>query len=153
MAGQVKFLRKNHLDLDRPNPTIVITDAIATNNGQDSVNFLRNRNNISGWLTTDSTDAANTEILCELGDFLNIDHILLVKHNFKDFLIEYRDLFDVWQTYENVTANTDGTNLYTKTSPINADAVRITITAAQVVDADKQMRQLILAEQIAPDRL
>ena len=59
-TGQILFLRKNHIDLNRPNPVITITDAAASNTGQDSVIFLRNRNNISGWLTTGSEDATPT---------------------------------------------------------------------------------------------
>lgn len=144
--GQILFLRKNHIDLDRPNPIITITDPVAVNTGQDSVIFLRNRNNISGWLTTESDDSANTEILVELFDILPIDFIELVKHNFKDYLVEWRDSLGVWSDYTNVVGNVETTNIHEKDSPIEADAIRITIYNTQTADADKEMRQLIITQ-------
>lgn len=147
MSEQILFCRKNHIDLDRVNSTITITDAIATNTGQDSVDFLRNRNNISGWLTTDSTDAANTVILSSFGgDFEDVDYISLIRHNFKDYLVEWQDSFDVWATYVNVASNTKSTNVHQLTTPVNAKAIRITVTAMQTLDEDKEMRQLIITE-------
>lgn len=145
-TGQILFLRKNHIDLDRPNPTITITDATAESTGQDSVEFLRNRNNISGWVTTGSNDAANTEMLIEFGEFLNVDFVELILHNFKDYLIEYRDEALAWQTYVNISSNTTSTSIHEKDTPVVANAFRITITGTQVADADKEMRQLIITE-------
>jgi len=145
-TGQILFLRKNHIDLNRPNPAITITDSVATNTGQDSVIFLRNRNNISGWLTTDSTDAANTVMLIELFDLLNVDFIMLVKHNFKNYTIEWRDAGAVWNSFDIGTLNTLGTNIHEKDTPVITNAIRITITGTQIVDADKEMRQLIITE-------
>lgn len=145
-TGQILFLRKNHIDLNRPNPVITITDAAASNTGQDSVIFLRNRNNISGWLTTGSEDATPTVILVELFDFLNVDFIELIKHNFKSYLIEWRDLAEAWHTFEDVSANILSTNISQKDVPVNTNAIRITITSTQLVDADKEMRQLIITE-------
>lgn len=144
--GQILFLRKNHIDLDRPNPLITITDSVATNTGQDSVLFLRNRNNISGWVTTDSNDSANTEILINLYDFLPVDYISLVKHNFKDYLIEWKDEFDAWNTYANVVNNELKTTVHEQAVKVEADAIRITIYNTQIADADKEMRQLIITE-------
>ena len=146
MSSQIQFLRKNHIDLDRPNPVITITDAVATNTGQTSVDFLRNRNNVSGWVTTDSTDAANTEILITFGDFLDVDFIELVKHSFKDYLIEWQDLTDTWATYVSVSTNAESTTIHELTTPVNAKAIRITITAMQTLDQDKELRQLIITE-------
>lgn len=147
MANQILFLRKNHIDLDRANPVITITDPVATNTGQTSVDFLRNRNNISGWLTTGSTDAAGTIIHVSFGgDFLDVDFVELVRHNFKSYLIEWQDLFDVWATYSSETVNTETTNIHQKDTPVNAKAIRITINSTQTVDADKEMRQLIITE-------
>lgn len=147
MAGQIKFYRKSHLDLDRDNPTITITDSVATNTGQAYANLLRNRNNNSGWLTTGSDDTANTEILVEFGDYVDIDAVMLVKHNFKDYLIEYYDGGSMsFVTYENVTSNTETTNIHTASSTINTNAIKITVYATQTADADKSMRQLIITE-------
>lgn len=144
--AQIKFFRKNHLDLNRPNASITITDLIALNNGQNSVSQLRNRNNITGWLTTGSTDAANTIILSEFGDLLNVDHIQMIKHNFKNYLIEWLDVFDVWNEYENITNNTIETTIHSKDTPVQTRAIRITIYNTFVADTDKEMRQLIITE-------
>lgn len=143
---QILFLRKNHIDLDKFNINITVTDSVATNTGQDSVDFVRNRNNISGWVTTNSDDTANTVFLVEMGDFLPVDWVQLIKHNFKDYLIEYRDALDAWQTYENVTNDIKSTTIYKKDSQVSTDAIRITIYGTQVADADKELRQLIITE-------
>lgn len=147
-TGQILLFRKNHIDLQRPNPVITITDNVALDNGQDSVIYLRNRDNISGWLTTDSTDAANTEILVEMFDFQNVDFISLIGNNFKNYTIEWRDEFLVWNTYASISANTLTTNSHLKDTPVVTDAIRITITGTQIADADKELRQLIITEKI-----
>ena len=145
-TGQILFVRKNHIDLDRPNPVITITDNVASNTGQDSVIFLRNRNNISGWLTSNSDDSANTEILIELFDFLNVDFIQMIKHNFKNYLIEWRDNFAVWNNYVSISANTLETSIHEKDTPVVTNAIRITINNTIEADVDKVMRQLIISE-------
>lgn len=145
MPQQITFYKKNHIDLDRPNPTITITDSIATNTGQANVDLMRNRENDSGWLTTNSTDAANTEILIDLGDHQDIDVIMLLKMNFKDFDIDYWDIGSgVWVTYESVTNNTNEN--YISENTVNTNQIRITINSTQTADADKVMRQLIITE-------
>ena len=54
----------------------------------------------------------------------------------------------MWQVYENVTTNTDGTTAHLKDAPVDTDAIRITITATTLVDADKEMRQLIITQKL-----
>lgn len=148
MASQITFYRKNIIDLDEVNPSITITDAVATNTGQDSVDFLRNRNNITGWLTSGSTDAANTQMEVYLGDYYDVDFVELVEHNFQDYLIEYNDAASGYLTYENVTGKTESTSIHTKTTAVTTNKIRITITACQTTDADKEMRQLIITSKL-----
>ena len=148
MASQIKFFNKNYIDLDKPNPVITITDSVASNTGQDSVDLMRNRNNFSGWLTTGSTDAANTEILIELKDYMDVDFIELVKHNFKNYLIEYNDSISGWLTYINVSNSTLETSIHEKDTAVNTNKIRITITGCQTVDADKELRQLIITSKL-----
>lgn len=145
MAGQIKFFKKSFIDADRTNPTITVTDSVATNDGQEFVEYLRNRNNNSGWNTSGSADSANTEILIELKDFQDVDMVMLVKHNFKNFLVEYFDIgLGSFQTYGSFTDNTNTTTLIEKS--VNTDQIRITITGTFVADDDKTMRQLIVTE-------
>lgn len=142
---QILFLRKNHIDLDKPNIIITVTDNVAFNNGQSSVDFVRNRNNVSGWVTTESNDTANTEFLVEMGDLLPVDWIQIIKHNFKDYTVEYRDVSDNWILVQAVTNDTKSTTIF-EFDKVQADAIRITIQGTQIPDADKEMRQLIIAE-------
>ena len=53
---------RNKIDLTNPNVVITVTDATADNDGQDFVDLMRNRRNDSGWATTQSNDAANTQL-------------------------------------------------------------------------------------------
>lgn len=143
----IKFYRPNIMDLSNVNATITVTDAIASNNGQQFTDFLRNRKNTSGWATTDSTDAANTELLFNFNDLREFDSIMLVGHNFKSFLLEYND-GGTWDTLQDVTDNALTTNYYTYSPLIETDQIRLTIRATQVVDADKFMAQFIVTESI-----
>jgi len=153
-TGQIKFFRKNHIDLDRPNPELTVTDLVAINNGQAATKFLRNRDNNSGWRTTDSTDAANTELLIDLKDYQDITDVMLIKHNFKDFLVEYYDVSSaMFLTYENVVGNTKTTNVLNKETAINTNQIKITITATMQTDEDKSMRQLIITEKFGAGQL
>ena len=145
MSGQIKFFKKNHIDADNINPELTVTDLVASNDGQEFLKFLRNRNNNSGWNTSSSTDAANTEILIDLKDYQDVDTIILVRHNFKDFLIEFFDVgLGDFDTYLNVVNNTEKTTFVSKS--VNTNKIRITISATMTVDDDKSMRQLIVTE-------
>src|SRR4051812_33469430 len=89
MAQQICVFKKNLIDLSNTNGVLTVTDATATNNGQTFVDFIRNRNNSSAWLTTGSNDAANTQIDVDLGETRDITDIILVKHNWKAYTIKY----------------------------------------------------------------
>ena len=150
----VKFFKKNKIDLDFTDAFITITDGVATNDGQDFADFLRNRDNTSGWMTTDSTDAANTEIEANLGapgNAKDLDKIILVNHNFKAFTIQYwDDILLVWTAFVpaiNETVNTDTTTEFTFAS-VNTSKIKIVIDSTQIVDDDKRMTQLIMTELI-----
>lgn len=143
----IKFYKKSVIDLDNTLPVLTVTDSVATNTGSDFTDFLRNRRNSSGWATTGSSDAGNTQILIEFNDLKEFNRIMLVQHNFKNFLLEYRDVADSWQTIQNVTNNIDATN-YFEFSLVEGSAVRLTITATQVVDSDKFLRQFIICEEL-----
>ncbi len=147
----IKFFRKNKIDLDYSGVSIAITDAVAADNGEDFVDFLRNRNNTSGWATTDSTDAANTQIDVDMGSRKDIDCILLVEMNFKAYTIQYYDEdLAAWTNFStaiNVTGNTTATKLHTFNT-VSAKLIRIIITGTFVTNDDKYMTQLIITEQL-----
>jgi hypothetical protein len=145
----IKFFRKNKIDLDYSGVDISITDAVASDKGDDFVHFLRNRNNTSGWATTGSSDAANTQIDIDMGSRKDVDCILLVEMNFKNYTIQYYDedlaSWTNFSTSINVTNNTTATRLHTFNS-VSARLFRIIITATFVANADKFMTQLIITE-------
>ncbi len=143
----VKFFRKNLYDLSNTFPTTTVTDAIASDNGEDYVDLMRNRNNTSGWSTTDSTDAANTTLEIDFNDSVSIDAILLLGHNLKAFTIKY-NLLGVWTAFSTPiaeTANTQDSNYYSFASVVT-DGLQIRITGAQTVNADKYIKQFIATE-------
>lgn len=146
----IKFFKKNKIDLDFT-ATITITDGVADNDGQDFVNFLRNRDNFSGWSTTGSTDAANTELVAEMDGAKDIDRIFLVKHNFKNFTIQYWDEDSLtWTNFStaiNVTNNTLETS-YFEFNSVYTSKIKLVITGTMTPDADKFLNQLIMTEEI-----
>lgn len=146
MSEQIKLYYRNILDIDNNNITLTVTDTIATDNGQTIVDFVRNRNNNSAWLTTGSTDAANTEIELDLADVEFIDSIILVGHNLGAFTIQYDDSGWVdFSTPINETVNADSTTGFTFTEVLT-NKIRIIISGTQVVDADKIIKQIIVAK-------
>jgi len=149
MPQQIKWYKKNFVDIDNDNTTITITDATATDNGQDYVDFMRNRKNTSGWRTTGSNDAANTQIDFDLGDSYDIDRILVVGHNLGAFTIQYWDgaAFTDFSTAINETTNTDSTTEFTFNS-VSTDQIRVVITGTQTADEDKVIKQFIITESI-----
>ncbi len=143
----IKFFRKNKIDLDYTGVVLTVTDAIATDTGEDYIDFLRNRNNTSGWATTDSTDAANTQLDIDLGSGKDIDSIHLVSMNFKAYTIKYWNgsSYVDFSTAIAVTANAVATKHHTFNS-VSARLIRIIITQTFVADDDKFMTQLIITE-------
>ena len=154
MAQQIKFYKRNKIDLLTTEANITVTDAAATNTGQSFVDFVRNRSNDSAWITTGSNDAANTQLDVFLGESKAIDEIFLIGHNFKAFTIQYFDgvVFQDFSTAISETTNSDFVTNFTFTSQ-ETDQIRIIITGTQTADADKVLRQLVLTEKIATGQL
>lgn len=150
MSQQIRFFKKNKADLSNENVAITVSDTVATNNGQDFVDFVRNRNNTSAWVTTGSTDAANTSLVIDFVDIIEIRDIILVGHNFKVFTIQYWNgsAYADFPTPINETVNDEYVSHFiTGTSSTSTSKIKIIITGAQTVDADKVLRQLIATEQ------
>lgn len=144
--SQIKLFNKNIADIDNPNIAITVTDSIAVSDGQDIIDFVRNRNNNSAWVTTDSTDAANTTLEIDMADVEFIDTIILVNHNFKSFTIKYWDTGWVdFSTPINETTNSDLTTEFAF-DEVLASKIQIVINGCQEVDADKILKQLIIAK-------
>lgn len=147
----LKFYKKNIIDLDNTDAALTVTDVVATNNGEDFLDYMRNRNNTSGWMTTNSTDAANTTLVADFGASYDVDSILVLKHNLKAFTIKYWNLDTLaWTAFSTAiaeTTNTADSNYYSFTKVVTTK-IQIIITGAQVVNADKFINQLIVTELI-----
>ncbi len=144
------FYEKSFMDLNNESIVLTVTDAVASDTGSASLDAIRNRNNASGWGTTESTDAANTQIDVDFGDIVEIDTLLLILHNFKAYTIQY-DLdsagFTDFSTVINVSGNTENVTKH-EFVPVELDTIRLIITGAMTVDADKFLRQMIATNKI-----
>lgn len=149
MAQQIKFFNKNKLDIDNNSVALTVTDTTATNDGTTFLNNMRNRNNASGWLTTGSNDAANTTIIFDMTDEQSITDIIIVKHNLKAFTVKYWNgsSYVDFSTPISETTNTEETN-YFEFDSVSTSRIQLIITGAQVVDADKVIRQFIATEKL-----
>lgn len=145
----IEFYRKNWIDLSYENPSITITDATATDNGQNYVNYLRNRDNVSGWATTGSNDAANTTIVVNFGDARELNKIILLQHNFKAFTIKYWN-GSAWTDFStpiSETANAAADSYYSF-DLVETEQIQIIISGTITADQDKFLKQLLLCEVI-----
>jgi len=149
MEYQILFLEKNKIDQDNNSGSITVTDAVAYNNGQEFVNRVRNRDNRSAWMTTDSTDAANTQLDIDLGEDEFITDIILVKHNWKSYTIQYWNgsSYINFSTVISPTNDTAETTHY-NFNKIETSKIRIIILGTQVANDDKELFQLIITDRI-----
>lgn len=147
MSNNIQFFKKNKIDLDVTQVVITATDDVATDNGQASADLLRNRNNTSGWMTTDSDDTATTTLEANMVNQNDIDNIILVNHNFKEFTIQYWNGLSYvnFSPTINQTTNAETTSRFSFTK-VTTSKIKITITATQTANADKRMTQLIITE-------
>lgn len=151
MSEQIKLLRKNILDLDNPNASIMVTDNTASDDGAGFIDFLRNRKNSSGWATADSNDAALTQLDFFFGDTEFVSQIILVAHNFKNYTIQYLDIdtstFVDFSTPANVINNTVDVTSH-DFDRVQTKQIRLIIQNTIDVDDDKIMSQVVISEGI-----
>lgn len=150
MSQQPIFFEKNKLDIDQgTNVTCTITDATATDTGSSFVDYMRNRNNRSGWGTVGSNDAANTEQLWELSDEVSIDTLILIGHNFGSYTIQYWNgsTYVDFSTAVSVSGNTQDTTFH-YFDAVTTTKIKIIITGTIDADTDKVMKQFIATEKI-----
>lgn len=143
----IKFFKKNIYDLSNTIPVTTVTDAIATSTGEDYTILMRNRDNRSGWATTDSTDAANTTLEIDFVDIREFDSILILGHNLKAFTLQYwtGSIWTDFSTPINETTNIDTSNYYSFTK-VFSSKLKLVITGTQVANDDKLIRQFIVTE-------
>jgi hypothetical protein len=145
----IRFFEKNKIDLTVTSIAITVTDPIATDAGQAFVNQLRDRRNDSGWSTTDSTDAALTEILVEFGDLLEINTLFLMQHNWKAYTVQYWN-GAAYQNFptpiaETVNALPDTIHQWTN---VETTKCKIIIQGTFTPNDDKYATQIVFTQEI-----
>lgn len=138
MPSQIIFFRKNWADFEKS--TVVVT---ATEASSLAPNVIA-RSNRTLWGTSGSTDASNTQLTVDAGDIGTIDSVLLLKHNFKNYLLEYYDPIALtWTTLISVTGYTDKSSYHTFPT-VQTQKIRLTITGTQIANSDKVLSQFIM---------
>lgn len=144
MSAPIRFFKKSACDFEK---AVVVT----ASEGQASASFLFDRSNRTAWGTSGSVDSNNTQIVVNMGDVMTIDSILLLKHNFKNFLLEYWDdiglLWLGFATPIHPTASTDASSFFNFPA-VNTSQLRLTIFGTQVANSDKLLCQFIATSQI-----
>jgi len=147
MAQQIRFFEIPASDYSFPNFSFTITDTLADDNGQIIADFMRNRNLTSSWITTGSADSNNTEVLADFGDAQDLTSIFLVKHNLKDFTLEYFN-GTAWINFSTITGNALETTEHKLPTGVSVYKVRLTITGTMVPDDDKRITQFLGTREI-----
>jgi hypothetical protein len=151
MAQQIRFFEKNYIDLNNESCTIDVIDNNSSNNGQDIVNFLRNRNNTTAWVTSGSQDSYSTQLVFNFGGAFLVDSIILVEHNFKSFVLEIFNGSN-WIEIADETTNDKTTSFYQFDETL-AQQGRITINGTMIADDNKRMFQTIFTKKFVHGQL
>lgn len=142
-SQQIIFFKKSRCDFS--NSYVVATGS----QGVGFESYIFNRNNSSAWITSGSVDADNTTLIIDLGEPKDVSDILLLKHNFKSYTIQYWNgsAYVDFSTIINPTSVTvdDSYHYFTK---VNTQLIKITILGTQIVNADKFLYQFIATERI-----
>ena len=142
-AEQPRFFEKNKADFSNSN--VVVT----ASQGQDFEIFARNRSQISAWVTTESVDADNTTYEINFGDIVEIDTIILMRSNFKNYTVKY-DVGGVWTDFSTaiaVTNNTTATKFHQFTA-VQTTKVKLTITGTMTANQDKRLYEFVVTKEI-----
>lgn len=144
------FFEMNKIDLSLGSiVSITVTDAVATDTGSDIVDYMRNRKLSDGWITTDSTDAANTTLVVDFGESHDVTDIFLIQHNLKAYTIQYWNgsSYTDFSTAISESSNTDVDKRHSFNT-VNTDKIQIVITGTMTADDDKIIRRLFVGNYI-----
>ena len=149
MSQQIRFFELNKLDITNDNVSITASDSVATNNGEDFADYMRNRVNTSGYVTTGSSDSGNTTLEFNFGDTVEIDTIIIIEHNLKAYTIQYWNgsTYVDFSSAISESTNSDSTTFHTFTK-VTTSKIKLICTGTIVADSDKFIRQFIATESI-----
>lgn len=144
MSGQTIFLNKNAADFSNTYVTATASEA------PDFASSVLDRSNDSAWVTSGSVDANNTTLTIDMVDTNYISDIILIKHNFAAFQIQYWD----GTTYQDFTSPINVTGVtkdfsYFEVQGVFTSKLKLTIFGTQVPNSDKFLYQFIMTSKIA----
>lgn len=141
--NQILFFEKNYADLQNPNVTATASQ------GNDFVDYARNRKNTSSWQTTGSVDADGTTYTLDFVDEVDVDQIILLIHNFKSYNVQYWNgsTFTDFSPAINETTNT-AENTHYNVTEVSTSQIRLTINGTFVADSDKYLAQFIVTKRL-----
>ena len=140
MSQQVRFFEKSKCDFSRP--SVVLT----ASQGNDYVRRVLDRTNLTAWMTTGSVDADNTTIEIDFGDVRQIDTVMLVKHNFLSYKIEYWDGASWADLIDETSDDTD--TAFHQFFAVDTTGLLLTIRGTKVPNGEKKLYQLIATQQM-----
>jgi hypothetical protein len=143
MPKQILFFRKSRADLSFEEVTVTASE------GQEMAKSAFARGNLTAWLTSDSLDANQTTFTIDFSEERTVSDILLLKHNFKSFTVQW------WNglSYQDFSPPiSESTNLkgssYYSVSAVSTQLIRLTVYSTQVPDQDKFLYQFIATEKL-----
>jgi hypothetical protein len=145
MGKQIAFFRKNHADYE------ISTVSASASESSDQAHAVLDRSNFSSWMTTGSVDANGTFLEVNMGDVRTVSELLLLKHNFKNYHVQYWD--DVALSYQefspaiNPSANSAASNWH-RFAAVQTSKIKITINGTQIANSEKYLYQFIATELI-----
>lgn len=143
MAQQIRFFEKNKGDFS--DQAVVLT----ASQGNDYTERATDRNDATAWMTTGSVDSDNTTFEMDFGETKRIDTIMLLKHNFKSYEVQYWD----GASWTNFATDIDETNYADASSfhqfaAVETDKIKLTIRGTQTANEDKYLYHFIATEEI-----
>jgi len=151
----IRIYEKSKIDIDNVNIVITITDGgVATDNGQSIADSIRDRDNSTALVTTDSTDASNWTKVIDLIDEVPFSKIMMLLFNFFKYTLKYHDgvSFVDFNPAINELANLEE-NKYHSFDEVTSSQIQLVVTQcffedASGVDLDKIIRQFIVTNEI-----
>ncbi len=152
ISGGIKFFYKNYGDLDNESASASVST------GSTTRNHARSRKPYLYWTSEGSDDSTNETYELRFGESKTIDRIILNRHNFKAFTVQYWD-GSAWAHFSDVvtkegaktniteTTNTKTTNYYEFTA-VSTEKIQVSIDTTQAVDAEKYIYDVIATEEI-----
>lgn len=143
MPQQIRVFKKSKCDFSDTE-----VEATASQGSTYAPNVL-NRSNLTAWVTTGSVDADNTTLTIDFNDTKRLDSIILLKHNFKSYKIEYWNgsAWTAFPTAIDTTTNTAESTFHQFTA-VETTQIKVTIRGTITANQDKYLFQLIATEEM-----